>query len=147
MYQLYGKTNSGAAAIEAAVELCDVPYRFIDVEASAEAAQALEKLNPLQQIPTLQTPSGDVLTESAAILIHLGLTFPAARLLPSDARERDQAIRGMTYIVTNCYAAIGIVDYPEHVCTGAGRCLPISFPASCTWGSRNRGRWMCWQRW
>ncbi|MDI2590960.1 glutathione S-transferase N-terminal domain-containing protein [Pseudomonas sp. 681] len=113
MYQLYGKTNSGAAAIEAALELCDVPYRFIDVEASAEATQALEKLNPLQQIPTLQTPSGDVLTESAAILIHLGLTFPAARLLPSDARERDQAIRGMTYIVTNCYAAIGIVDYPE----------------------------------
>src|SRR5471032_504963 len=113
MYQLYGKTNSGAAAIEAALELCDVPYRFIDVEASAEATQALEKLNPLQQIPTLQTPSGDVLTESAAILIHLGLTFPAARLLPSDARERGQAIRGMTYIVTICYAAIGIVDYPE----------------------------------
>ncbi|WP_095059139.1 MULTISPECIES: glutathione S-transferase [unclassified Pseudomonas] len=113
MYQLYGHQNSGAAAIEAALELCEIPYRFIDVEVSPEAAHALEKLNPLKQIPTLQRPDGGVLTESAAILIHLGLTFPSSGLLPEDPAERDQAIRGMTYIVTNCYAAIGIIDYPE----------------------------------
>ncbi|MGE8153507.1 glutathione S-transferase N-terminal domain-containing protein [Pseudomonas vancouverensis] len=113
MYQLYGHKNSGAAAIEAALELCEIPYRFIDVEASTEAAQALEKLNPLKQIPTLQLPSGAILTESVAILIHLGLTFPASELLPKDPAKRDQAIRGMIYIATNCYAAIGIIDYPE----------------------------------
>ena len=113
MYQLYGHQNSGAAAIEAALELCDVPYRFIDVEASAEAAHALEKLNPLKQIPTLQLPDGAVLTESVAILIHLGLSFPASRLLPRDPAERDQAIRAMAYIASNCYAAIGVIDYPE----------------------------------
>jgi len=113
MYQLYGHQNSGAAAIEAALELCEIPYRFIDVESSTEAAQALEKLNPLKQIPTLQRPDGGVLTESAAILIHLGLTYPESGLLPKQATERDQAIRGMVYIVSNCYAAIGIIDYPE----------------------------------
>ncbi|KQN51013.1 glutathione S-transferase [Pseudomonas sp. Leaf48] len=113
MYQLYGHQNSGAAAIEAALELCEIPYRFIDVESSVQAAQALEKLNPLKQIPTLQLPDGSVLTESAAILIHLGLTFPASGLLPQDPAERDQAIRGMAYIVSNCYAAIGVIDYPE----------------------------------
>lgn len=113
MYQLYGHRNSGAAAIEAALELCEIPYRFIDVEASPESAQALEKLNPLKQIPTLQLPDGSVLTESAAILIHLGLTFPESNLLPDDVAERDQAIRGLAFIVSNCYAAIGIIDYPE----------------------------------
>ncbi|MHC8319589.1 glutathione S-transferase N-terminal domain-containing protein [Pseudomonas sp. GB2N2] len=113
MYQLFGHKNSGAAAIEAALELCEIPYRFIDVEASAEAASALEKLNPLKQIPTLQLPDGSILTESAAILIHLGLTFPTSRLLPDNAGERDQAVRGMAFIVSNCYAAIGIIDYPE----------------------------------
>ena len=113
MYQLYGHQNSGAAAIEAALELCEIPYRFIDVESSTEAADALEKLNPLKQIPTLQLPDGSILTESAAILIHLGLTFPKSKLLPNDAAERDQAIRGLVYIVSNCYAAIGIIDYPE----------------------------------
>ncbi|MCP1497011.1 GST-like protein [Pseudomonas migulae] len=113
MYQLYGHQNSGAAAIEAALELCEIPYRFIDVEASTEAAHALEKLNPLKQIPTLQLPDGSILSESAAILIHLGLTFPKSKLLPENAAERDQAIRGLVYIVSNCYAAIGIIDYPE----------------------------------
>lgn len=113
MYQLYGHKNSGAAAIEAALELCEIAYRFIDVEVTPEAAHALEKLNPLKQIPTLQLPDGSILTESAAILIHLGLTFPKSKLLPQNAAERDQAIRGMAYIVCNCYAAIGIIDYPE----------------------------------
>ena len=113
MYQLYGHRNSGAAAIEAALELCQVAFRFIDIEASTEAAEDLAKLNPLKQIPTLQLPDGSVLTESAAILIHLGLTFPKSGLLPAKADERDQAIRGLVYIVSNCYAAIGVVDYPE----------------------------------
>ena len=113
MYQLYGHRNSGAAAIEAALELCQIAYRFIDIEASTEAAEDLAKLNPLKQIPTLQLPDGSVLTESAAILIHLGLTFPKSGLLPAKADERDQAIRGLVYIVSNCYAAIGVVDYPE----------------------------------
>lgn len=113
MYQLYGHRNSGAAAIEAALELCQVAFRFIDIEASTEAAGDLAKLNPLKQIPTLQLPDGSVLTESAAILIHLGLTFPKSGLLPAKADERDQAIRGLVYIVSNCYAAIGVVDYPE----------------------------------
>ncbi|MBK5354836.1 glutathione S-transferase N-terminal domain-containing protein [Pseudomonas sp. TH41] len=113
MYQLYGHKNSGAAAIEAALELCEIPYRFIDAQASLEAAQTLEKLNPLKQIPTLQLPDGSILTESAAILIHLGLTFPQSKLLPKLPAERDQAIRGLVYIVSNCYPAIGIIDYPE----------------------------------
>ena len=61
MYQLYGHKNSGAAAIEAALELCQIAYRFIDTEASAEADEALGKLNPLKQIPTLQLPDGSAM--------------------------------------------------------------------------------------
>ncbi|HWT69383.1 MAG TPA: glutathione S-transferase [Pseudomonas sp.] len=113
MYQLYGYQNSGAAAIEAALVLCKVAFRFIDVESSAEAALELSQLNPLKQIPTLRLPDGSILTESAAILIHLGLAFPASKLLPDNPVDRDQAIRGMVYIVTNAYAAIGVIDYPE----------------------------------
>ena len=113
MYQLYGYQNSGAAAIEAALVLCKVAFRFIDVESSAEAALELSQLNPLKQIPTLRLPDGSILTESAAILIHLGLAFPASKLLPGNPVDRDQAIRGMVYIVTNAYAAIGVIDYPE----------------------------------
>lgn len=137
MYQLYGHQNSGAAAIEAALELCAIPYRFIDVAAAAEATHALEKLNPLKQIPTLELPDGSILTESAAILIHLGLTFPSSGLLPDDPAERDQAIRGLVYIVSNCYAAIGIIDYPERWLAGADESSRENLMA----GARARLHW------
>ena len=73
----------------------------------------LALVNPLRQIPTLVMPGGQVLTESAAILIHLGLCYPASELLPQDSMARAQAIRGLVFIAANCYSAISISDYPE----------------------------------
>lgn len=116
---LYGAKGSGSAAIEAALVLCGVDYRVVNA-ASWEAGSALDELravNPLQQIPTLVLDDGSVLTESAAILIHLGLAHPASNLLPLDAAARAQVIRGVVFIAANCYAAIGILDYPERWCS------------------------------
>jgi GST-like protein len=118
MYTLFGSAGSGSAAIEAALERTGAPFRIVDAATwvADSALTELRAVNPLQQIPTLALPDGSVLTESAAILIHLGLTFPAAGLLPTDESERAQAIRGMVYIAANCYSAIGIIDYPERWC-------------------------------
>ena len=80
----------------------------------------LERINPLLQIPALVLPDGSVLTESAAILIHLGLAFPASGLLPTAPAARDQAIRGLVFIAANCYAAIGVIDFPERWCSEPG---------------------------
>ena len=71
------------------------------------------KVNPLLQIPTLRLDDGSVLTESAAILIHLGLVAPASGLLAADAATRAQLVRGLVFIAANCFAAVGISDYPE----------------------------------
>ncbi len=62
---------------------------------------------------TLVLPDGSVMSESAAILIHLGLTHPASGLLPDDPAARAQSLRGLVYIPANCYAAISVIDYPE----------------------------------
>lgn len=121
MYTLAGFKGTGSAAVEVALEACGAAYRTVDA-ASWEPASALaqlEKLNPLKQIPTLQLPDGSVLTESAAILIHLGLEFPAANILPSEPAARAQCIRGLVYIAANCYAAISIIDYPQRWCADA----------------------------
>jgi glutathione S-transferase len=46
-------------------------------------------------MPTLVTPEGEVLTESAAIVLTLDERFPQARLLPPVASaERARALRG-----------------------------------------------------
>ena len=72
----------------------------------------LRKLNPLAQIPTLLLPGGTVMTESAAILIHLGLEHPTHRLLPERPDDRAVALRGLVFVAANCYPAVSISDYP-----------------------------------
>jgi GST-like protein len=114
-HTLYGSLGSGSAAIEIALRACGLPYAVVRASTwePDSAVDALARVNPLRQIPTLVLPDGSVLTESAAILIHLGLVAPEGRLLPGDAGARAQAIRGLVFIAANCYAAIGINDYPE----------------------------------
>jgi len=123
LHTLYGFEGSGSAAVEIALRRCGAPFRIVRA-ASWEPSPGLDQLalvNPLKQIPTLQLPDGSVLSESAAILIHLGLAFPESGLLPGDASARAQAIRGLVYIAANCYAAISIVDYPERWTTDTAK--------------------------
>jgi len=118
MYTLFGSQGSGSAAVEAALIMAGLPYRTVRASTwEDDSAQAqLRALNPLGQIPTLQLPDGGVLTESAAILIHLGLQHPESGLLPGAEPARAQALRGLVYIAANCYAAIGLIDYPGRWC-------------------------------
>jgi len=121
MYTLYGNNGSGSAAIEAALAIIGAPSQLVETASWAqnEAYARLLEVNPLGQIPTLVLADGTVLSESAAILIHLGLAHPDSGLLPRDGASRAQAIRGLVFIAANCYAAIGILDYPERWCEEA----------------------------
>lgn len=118
MLTLYGAKGSGVAAIEAALQLTGTEYRLVDAATwqPGPGLEELKRVNPLAQVPTLVLDDGAVLTESAAILIELGLRLPASGLLPADPARRAQAIRGLTFIAANCYAAIGVIDYPERWC-------------------------------
>lgn len=121
MWTLFGSDGSGSAAIEMALLRCDVPFQLVRASTwEADSAQhALCAINPLGQIPTLQKDDGTVLTESAAILIHLGLEYPGSGLLPADPAQQAQVLRGLVFLAANCYAAIGVIDYPERWCAGA----------------------------
>jgi len=73
------------------------------------------------QIPTLVLPDVSVMTESAAILLHLGLAAKPGVLLPADEAARAQSIRGLVYIPANCYSCITILDYPERFTTATDK--------------------------
>ena len=112
---LFGSRGSGSAAVEMALRAASVEYQLVRAS-SWEADSALERLlevNPLGQIPTLRLEDGTVLTESAAILIHLGLEHPASGLLPTVSIARAMDIRGLVYIAANCYSAVYVSDFPE----------------------------------
>lgn len=118
MLTLYGSKGSGSAAVEAALVRAGLAFTLVEAATwnPGPGYDDLLRVNPLGQIPTLVLADGTVLTESAAILIHLGLTAAPGLLLPQDASARALALRGLVYIAANCYAAISVMDYPERWC-------------------------------
>ena len=112
---LFGSRGSGSAAVEMALRTAQIEYRVKRASEweSDSAIEELRKVNPLGQIPTLVLEDGTVLTESAAILIHLGLEHPGHALLPESRAERACVLRGLVFIAANCYPAVSISDYPE----------------------------------
>ena len=115
MYTLYGANGSGSAAIDIALQCCSVNVRRVNACSWQQGTEREELAlhNPLQQVPTLLLPDASVMTETAAILAHLGLQFPASGLLATDPDVRSQQLRGLVYIAANCYSAIGVIDYPQ----------------------------------
>ena len=115
MLTLYGAKGSGSAAIESALTIAGLPFKAVEAASwtPGPGLDELKRVNPLAQIPTLVLDDGTVMTESAAILIWLGQRYPKSGLMPA---ESAATLRGLVFIAANCYAAIGIIDYPERFC-------------------------------
>ena len=125
MMVLYGTKGSGAAAIDAALRMTGAPYRVVDAASwqPGPGLDELRKVNPLAQVPTLVLPEGGAMSESAAILACLGERYPQSGLMPADPAARAQSLRGLVYIAANCYACIGVIDFPERVVPDADDAL------------------------
>lgn len=117
-YVVYGASGSGSMPVEAALTLIGAPHRVIeaptwegDVERDKVAA-----VNPMRQIPALVLPSGEVLTESAAILLWLTETHPEAGLAPPPGDPmRARFLRWMTFIPGAIYSMYWVRDVPSRL--------------------------------
>jgi glutathione S-transferase len=115
-FTLYGDLGSGAFSAEAALAEVGAPYRFepVSLERNEQKQPAFLAINPSGKMPALRLPEGDIVTESAAILLTLADHFPQARLLPAQAgSERAQAYRWLAFMAGEIYPIVEIVDYPE----------------------------------
>jgi GST-like protein len=104
---LYGARGSGSVAVEAALTLLGVPFDLVEgaTWAEASARERLAPVNRMRPIPTLVRPDGEVMTESAAILVHLADTHPRSRLAPAiDDPRRAQFLRWMVYVSSAIYS-------------------------------------------
>lgn len=117
-FTLYGAAGSGSVPVEAAMTLIGLDYRVIEAvtwEGEAERDK-VAAVNPMRQIPALILPSGEVLTESAAILIWLADAYPEARLGPSIADpRRAQFLRWMSFIPASIYSMFWVRDMPSRL--------------------------------
>jgi glutathione S-transferase len=115
-YVLYGDRGSGAFAIECALAEAGAPYEFrtVSLKDNAQRAADFLGLNPMGKMPALQLPEGGIVTESLALLVMTAERFPEAKLLPPPASfARAQALRWLSFMASELYPMVEIVDYPE----------------------------------
>ncbi|VWX63787.1 Glutathione S-transferase GST-6.0 [Burkholderiales bacterium 8X] len=120
-YTLYGAPGSGAVPVHAALTLIGEPVDVVDVapwEGDSERDK-LASLSAMRQAPVLVLPSGEVMTESAAILVWLGDRYPEARLAPPpDHPMRAQYLRWMVFVPAAIYSMYWVRDVPSRLASG-----------------------------
>jgi glutathione S-transferase len=106
MYRLYGSLGSGSVSVEAALAEVGAEYEVI-ATTTAEGRHLTEefkRINPRQQVPALQLPDGSVMSEGAAMMLHLADAFPEARLAPAPGSSaRAQHDRWLIFMAVNIY--------------------------------------------
>jgi glutathione S-transferase len=115
-YIIYGDKGSGAFCVEAALAAAGAPYEFqtIALDKNEQKSPAYLAINPSGKVPALRLPSGEIVTETAALLVIVAERHPQASLLPPmGAPERAQAIRWIAFMASEIYPMVEIADYPE----------------------------------
>ncbi len=117
MYTLYARDGWGSAIVEAQLAWYGIDYRrrvVGDLLGSAAAREELAPLNRIAQVPTLLLPDGRVMTESAAITLHLADATGSDELVPGPgAAERPDFLRWLVFLVANIYPTFTYADVPS----------------------------------
>jgi GST-like protein len=113
--ELIGSLDCGSIIAEMALALTGQSCTVTNVPYLQEGPERtrLLSLNPLGQVPTLVLDDGSVLTESAAIVLHLHDVAPAAGLLPETAApDRSAVLNRLIWLVAAVYPTFTYGDEP-----------------------------------
>jgi glutathione S-transferase len=97
MYKIHGDVNSGNCyKVKLLAEQLSLPYEWIAVDILRKETQAADFLakNPNGKIPLLETPAGQFLAESNAILCYLA---DGSEFLPADRYQRAQVLQWLFF--------------------------------------------------
>jgi len=94
--------SSAAYRVRIALNLKGLSYDMVPVHLTRDGGQQhkleFQKINPQRRVPALELSSGDVLTQSLAIIEYLDEIEPEPPFLPADALERAH-VRALAQIV------------------------------------------------
>ncbi|MEM1144241.1 MAG: maleylacetoacetate isomerase [Pseudomonadota bacterium] len=92
--------SSAAYRLRIALNLKGIPFEYaaVNLLRSEQSSTDYTQLNPLGLVPALRLDSGDVLTQSIAILEWLEEAYPAPALLPTGPNERAK-VRAVVNII------------------------------------------------
>ena len=103
-YLLYNRPGSGGFVVEAALKLAEAPFELVELESKpgTPLAESFRETNPWKQLPVLVLPDGSIMTETAAILIHLAACFPEKALAPlPSTSEHGKFLRWTVFTSVN----------------------------------------------
>ena len=76
----------------------------INIRAGEQQSEGYGLINPTRQVPSLELPDGSVMTEGAAILLHIADSHPDSKLAPAPGTsERAQHDRWLFFFAVNVY--------------------------------------------
>lgn len=117
MIQLYYYPSNASLAPHILLEELAIPYELVLVDRDANQHKSPEylKLNPTGLIPVLV--DGDlVLTETAAIMLHLADTHPATAFMPPlGTAARAETYRWLMYLTNTVQAELIHYYYPDRL--------------------------------
>jgi glutathione S-transferase/GST-like protein len=116
MYKLYWARGTGAMAPQIILEEVAANYELavLDEDKGEEMEAEYLAINPRGQIPALGLPDGSIMTESAAIVLHLADSHAEFGLLPAvGSAERAQVYRWLFYAVANLYETVLRLYYSD----------------------------------
>lgn len=106
MYKIYGWKLTGSLATEAALEEAGAEYEVIpvNIREGEQHQEGYGCINPRRQVPALALPDGTIMTEGAAILLHIADAHPQSQLAPPPgSSERAQHDRWLFFFAVNVY--------------------------------------------
>jgi GST-like protein len=115
--QLFAAKGCGSVIVEMACALAHMPIDLIEVEWTKEGIRdpRLFAVNPLQQVPTYVRRNGEVLTESAAIVLYLADLYPQGELAPHfEHRDRARFLRWLMFLNAATYPTFTYGDFATH---------------------------------
>jgi maleylpyruvate isomerase len=94
--------SSAAYRVRIALNLKGLPYEMVSVHLTRDGGQQhkpdFHAINPQERVPALVLSSGDILTQSLAIVEYLDEIEPEPPLLPADALDRAK-VRAVAQMV------------------------------------------------
>ena len=121
-YTLYWRERSGSFAPHALLMELGLPFAAVRVDSKAgdNRQPGYLALNPTGRIPTLRLPDGTVMTESAAMALHLAESHPEAGLLPAAGTSaRAVLLRWLLFSVASLYETDLRYSYPDRYTAAA----------------------------
>ncbi len=128
-YRLYNRLGSGGFAIEVALTLAGARFELelLDSVPGNPLPESFREINPWGQVPALILPDGSLMTESAAMLIHIAAAHPDKGLAPtSGTPAHARFLRWLVFLAANVYEAEIRIGYPDRFTTDPAGAPAIS---------------------